>query len=191
MKFLFFLLNVGLVLTASVVINDFLSGRKRRYHTRRIHRDVIKSKKPLIGDSMGHTPPYTHRHSGKNTPPGNLPAPPRFQLPRILCFPSLADLVNLPEEPIKEEEEDEEEDGADEDMEEDDRVVEYKERGVGPRPLEAGVRSRVERSPSPWSESDEMDYDLELKMISTPSPKKSKKMTMYADELEGHLKNIR
>lgn len=138
---------------------------KRRYHTRRIHRDVIKSKKPLIGDSMGHTPPYTHRHS--------------------------ADLVNLPEEPIKEEEEDEEEDGADEDMEEDDRVVEYKERGNGARPLEAGLRGRVERSPSPWSESDEMDYDFELKMISTPSPKKSKKMTMYADELEGHLKNIR
>uniref|UniRef100_A0A3Q4HYM4 Nuclear cap-binding protein subunit 3 n=1 Tax=Neolamprologus brichardi TaxID=32507 RepID=A0A3Q4HYM4_NEOBR len=37
---------------------------KRRYHNRRIQRDVIKSKKPLIGDSMGHTPPYTHRHSG-------------------------------------------------------------------------------------------------------------------------------
>uniref|UniRef100_A0A1A8PSZ3 Signal recognition particle receptor (Docking protein) n=1 Tax=Nothobranchius rachovii TaxID=451742 RepID=A0A1A8PSZ3_9TELE len=55
---------------------------KRRYHNRRIQRDVIKSKKPLIGDSMGHTPPYTHRHS--------------------------ADLVNLPEEPIKEEEEEEE-----------------------------------------------------------------------------------
>ncbi|XP_047235892.1 nuclear cap-binding protein subunit 3 isoform X1 [Girardinichthys multiradiatus] len=139
---------------------------KRRYHNRRIQRDVIKSKKPLIGDSMGHTPPYTHRHS--------------------------ADLVNLPEEPIKEEEEeDEEEDEADEDMDSDDRVVEYKERAGGSRPLGAGLRSRAERSPSPWSESDEMDYDLELKMISTPSPKKSKKMTMYADEIEGHLKNIR
>ncbi|MED6295070.1 Nuclear cap-binding protein subunit 3 [Characodon lateralis] len=139
---------------------------KRRYHNRRIQRDVIKSKKPLIGDSMGHTPPYTHRHS--------------------------ADLVNLPEEPIKEEEEeDEEEDEADEDMDSDDRVVEYKERAGGSRPPGAGLRSRVERSPSPWSESDEMDYDLELKMISTPSPKKSKKMTMYADEIEGHLKNIR
>uniref|UniRef100_A0A3Q2QAP5 Nuclear cap-binding protein subunit 3 n=1 Tax=Fundulus heteroclitus TaxID=8078 RepID=A0A3Q2QAP5_FUNHE len=140
---------------------------KRRFHTRRIQRDVIKSKKPLIGDSMGHTPPYTHRHS--------------------------ADLVNLPEEPIKEEEEEDEEedDEADEDMEEDDRVVEYKEKGGGPRPLGAGLRARMERSPSPWSESDEMDYDLELKMISTPSPKKSKKMTMYADEIEGHLKNIR
>ncbi|XP_045896733.1 nuclear cap-binding protein subunit 3 [Micropterus dolomieu] len=136
---------------------------KRRYHNRRIQRDVIKSKKPLIGDSMGHTPPYTHRHS--------------------------ADLVNLPEEPIKEEEEEEDED---EDMEEDDRVVEYKERGDrGPRALGAGLHSRVERSPSPWSESDEMDYDLELKMISTPSPKKSKKMTMYADELDTHLKSIR
>ncbi|XP_030009813.1 nuclear cap-binding protein subunit 3 isoform X1 [Sphaeramia orbicularis] len=140
---------------------------KRRYHNRRIQRDVIKSKKPLIGDSMGHTPPYTHRHS--------------------------ADLVNLPEEPIKEEEEEEEEDG-DEDMDSDDRVVEYRERGDrggSSRSLGAGLQSRVERSPSPWSESDEMDYDLELKMISTPSPKKSKKMTMYADELEGHLKSIR
>ncbi|XP_059207144.1 nuclear cap-binding protein subunit 3 [Centropristis striata] len=147
---------------------------KRRYHNRRIQRDVIKSKKPLIGDNMGHTPPYTHRHS--------------------------ADLVNLPEEPIKEEEEEEEEeDYSDEDMDSDDRVVEYKERaekergekGGSSRSLGAGLRSRVERSPSPWSESDEMDYDLELKMISTPSPKKSKKMTMYADELDTHLKSIR
>ncbi|RVE63336.1 hypothetical protein OJAV_G00135260 [Oryzias javanicus] len=141
---------------------------KRRYHNRRIQRDVIKSKKPLIGDSMGHTPPYTHRHS--------------------------ADLVNLPEEPIKEEEEEEEEeeeDGSDEDMDSDDRVVEFKEKGGGSRPAGAGLRSRAERSPSPWSESDEMDYDLELKMISTPSPKKSKKMTMYADEVESHLKSIR
>uniref|UniRef100_A0A3Q1B167 Nuclear cap-binding protein subunit 3 n=1 Tax=Amphiprion ocellaris TaxID=80972 RepID=A0A3Q1B167_AMPOC len=141
---------------------------KRRYHNRRIQRDVIKSKKPLIGDSMGHTPPYTHRHS--------------------------ADLVNLPEEPIKEEEEEEEEEDGDEDMDSDDRVVEYKERGErgsSSRSLGAGLRSRAERSPSPWSESDEMDYDLELKMISTPSPKKSKKMTMYADELDTHLKSIR
>ncbi|XP_061658912.1 nuclear cap-binding protein subunit 3 [Syngnathoides biaculeatus] len=144
---------------------------KRRFHSRRIQRDVIKSKKPLIGDSMGHTPPYTHRHS--------------------------ADLVNLPEEPIKEEEEEEEEeeDYGDEDMDSDDRVVEFKEKGdkgaVSSRPPPMGPRSRGERSPSPWSESDEMDYDLELKMISTPSPKKSKKMTMYADELESQLKSIR
>ncbi|KAM9348608.1 nuclear cap-binding protein subunit 3 [Symphorus nematophorus] len=159
---------------------------KRRYHNRRIQRDVIKSKKPLIGDSMGHTPPYTHRHS--------------------------ADLVNLPEEPIKEEEEEEEEEeDGDEDMDSDDRVVEYRERGGGGGggggdrergggergggssrgALGAGLHSRAERSPSPWSESDEMDYDLELKMISTPSPKKSKKMTMYADELDSHLKSIR
>ncbi|TDH05356.1 hypothetical protein EPR50_G00142850 [Perca flavescens] len=145
---------------------------KRRFHNRRIQRDVIKTKKPLIGDNLGHTPPYTHRHS--------------------------ADLVNLPEEPIKEEEEEEEEDEAegDEDMEEDDRVVEYKERaekerGGGVRALGAGLRGRAERSPSHWSESDEMDYDLELKMISTPSPKKTKKMTMYADELDTQLKSIR
>ncbi|XP_003970824.1 nuclear cap-binding protein subunit 3 [Takifugu rubripes] len=141
---------------------------KRRYHNRRIQRDVIKSRKPLIGDSMGHTPPYTHRHS--------------------------ADLVNLPEEPIKEEEEEEEVVDGDEDMDSDDRVVEYRERGEkggSSRPPGAALRSRVERSPSPWSESDEMDYDLELKMISTPSPKKSKKMTMYADEVESQLKSIR
>ncbi|KAM9780862.1 nuclear cap-binding protein subunit 3 [Syngnathus typhle] len=141
---------------------------KRRFHNRRGQRDG-KSKKPLIGDSMGHTPPYTHRHS--------------------------ADLVNLPEEPIKEEEEEDEEDYGDEDMDSDDRVVEFKEKGnkVAPssRPQLTGPRSRLQRSPSPWSESDEMDYDLELKMISTPSPKKSKKMTMYADELEGELKSIR
>ncbi|XP_077361574.1 nuclear cap-binding protein subunit 3 isoform X2 [Festucalex cinctus] len=144
---------------------------KRRFHNRRIQRDVIKSKKPLIGDSMGHTPPYTHRHS--------------------------ADLVNLPEEPIKEEEEEDEEedDYADEDMDSDERVVEFKEKGGDkssrPSSAAAETRRRPARSPSPWSESDEMDYDLELKMISTPSPKKSKKMTMYADELEGQLRSIR
>lgn len=139
---------------------------KRRYHTRRIQRDILKTKKPLIGDSMGHTPPYTHRHS--------------------------ADLVNLPEEPIEEEEE-EEEDGE-EDMDADDRVVEYKDRGDrerGPRLGEGGLRSRL-GGPSPASsDSDEMDYDLELKMISTPSPKKSMKMTMYADEVETNLRSLR
>ncbi|XP_046876196.1 nuclear cap-binding protein subunit 3 [Hypomesus transpacificus] len=153
---------------------------KRRFHTRRIHRDVIKTKKPLIGDSLGHTPPYTHRHS--------------------------ADLVNLPEEPIEEEEEEEDDDGGEEDMDSDDRVVEYREKGVrvggpaGVRVGEAaggrgggsgGMRSRGARSPSPSSDSDEMDYDLELKMISTPSPKKSMKMTMYADEVETNLKSLR
>ncbi|KAF4098408.1 nuclear cap-binding protein subunit 3 [Onychostoma macrolepis] len=140
---------------------------KRRYHTRRIQRDVLKTKKSLIGDSMGHTPPYTHRHS--------------------------ADLVNLPEEPIEEEEEEEEEDGE-EDMDADDRVVEYKDRGDrerGPRLGEGGLRSRL-GGPSPASsDSDEMDYDLELKMISTPSPKKSMKMTMYADEVETNLRSLR
>lgn len=105
-----------------------------------------------------------------------------------------ADLVNLPEEPIKEEEEEDEEDDGDEDMDSDDRVVEYRERGErggGSRPPASRLHSQAERPPSPWSESDEMDYDLELKMISTPSPKKSKKMTMYADELDTHLKSIR
>ncbi|KAF7697158.1 nuclear cap-binding protein subunit 3 isoform X1 [Silurus meridionalis] len=136
---------------------------KRRYHTRRIQRDVLKTKKPLIGDSMGHTPPYTHRHS--------------------------ADLVNLPEEPIEEEEE-EEEDGE-EDMDADDRIVEYKDRERGSQLGEGGLRSRLGGSFSESSDSDEMDYDLELKMISTPSPKKSMKMTMYADEVESNLKTIR
>ncbi|XP_062867261.1 nuclear cap-binding protein subunit 3 [Trichomycterus rosablanca] len=139
---------------------------KRRYHTKRIQRDVIKTKKSLIGDSMGHTPPYTHRHS--------------------------ADLVNLPEEPIEEEEE-EEEDGE-EDMDADDRVVEYRDRGErerGSQQREGGVHSRLGGSFSASSDSDEMDYDLELKMISTPSPKKSMKMTMYADEVESNLKSIR
>lgn len=105
-----------------------------------------------------------------------------------------ADLVNLPEEPIKEEEEEEDDEFGDEDMDSDDRVVEYRERaerGGASRLSGTGVHNRVGRSPSPWSESDEMDYDLELKMISTPSPKKSKKMTMYADELEIQLKSIR
>ncbi|KAB5548849.1 hypothetical protein PHYPO_G00060370 [Pangasianodon hypophthalmus] len=136
---------------------------KRRYHTRRIQRDVLKTKKSLIGDSMGHTPPYTHRHS--------------------------ADLVNLPEEPIEEEEE-EEEDGE-EDMDADDRVVEYRDRERGSQLGEGGLRSRLGGSFSQSSDSDEMDYDLELKMISTPSPKKSMKMTMYADEVENNLKTIR
>ncbi|KAJ8343067.1 hypothetical protein SKAU_G00329950 [Synaphobranchus kaupii] len=153
---------------------------KRRYHTRRIQRDVLKTKKPLIGDSMGHTPPYTHRHS---------------------------DLVNLPEEPIEEEEEEDEEEG--EDMDSEDRVVEYREeREKGDkdkdrerdrdrhRERDGGLRSsagslRRRGSTSASSDSDEMDYDLELKMISTPSPKKSKKMTMYADEVESNLKTIR
>nr|XP_028563894.1 nuclear cap-binding protein subunit 3 [Podarcis muralis] len=134
---------------------------KRRYHSRRLHRDVIK-KRTLIGDDVGLTPPYKHRHSG---------------------------LVNVPEEPIEEEEE--EEDDDDQDMDEDDRVVvEYRDE------LQAFKQSR-ERSASrrssaaSESDSDEMDYDLELKMISTPSPKKSMKMTMYADEVESQLKSIR
>ena len=109
-----------------------------------------------------------------------------------------ADLVNLPEEPIKEEEEEEEEDLAgEEDMDSDDRVVEYRDRTGGRAGPAAGggVRARIgicRGSPTAGSsDSDEMDYDLELKMISTPSPKKSMKMTMYADELETKLKTIR
>lgn len=73
-------------------------------------------------------------------------------------------------------------------MDEDDRVVvEYRDE------LQAFKRERegARRSAASTSDSDEMDYDLELKMISTPSPKKSMKMTMYADEVESQLKTIR
>lgn len=108
----------------------------------------------------------------------------------MFLFLITADLVNLPEEPIEEEEEEEEEDGE-EDMDADDRVVEYKDRERGAQLGEGGLRSRLGGSFSGSSDSDEMDYDLELKMISTPSPKKSMKMTMYADEVENNLKTIR
>ncbi|XP_066466826.1 nuclear cap-binding protein subunit 3 isoform X2 [Tiliqua scincoides] len=133
---------------------------KRRYHSRRLHRDVIK-KQTLIGDDVGLAPSYKHRHSG---------------------------LVNVPEEPIEEEEE---EGDDDQDMDEDDRVVvEYRDELQAFRQSrERGVLQRS--SASDASDSDEMDYDLELKMISTPSPKKSMKMTMYADEVESQLKSIR
>lgn len=112
---------------------------------------------------------------------------------QLSSFTFLADLVNLPEEPIEEEEEEEEEDGE-EDMDADDRVVEYKDRGDrerGPRLGEGGLRSRLGGLSPASSDSDEMDYDLELKMISTPSPKKSMKMTMYADEVETNLRSLR
>lgn len=100
--------------------------------------------------------------------------------------------MNLPEEPIEEEEEEEED--REEDMDADDRVVEYRDRGDKERGLrigEGGLRSRLGGSSSASSDSDEMDYDLELKMISTPSPKKSMKMTMYADEVESNLRSLR
>ncbi|XP_054858085.1 nuclear cap-binding protein subunit 3 [Eublepharis macularius] len=137
---------------------------KRRYHSRRLHRDVIK-KRTLIGDDVGLTPPYKHRHSG---------------------------LVNVPEEPIEEEEEEEEEedDNDDQDMDEDDRVVvEYRDELQAFK--QSRERSAARGSSASESDSDEMDYDLELKMISTPSPKKTMKMTMYADAVESQLKSIR
>ncbi|XP_048375288.1 nuclear cap-binding protein subunit 3 isoform X2 [Sphaerodactylus townsendi] len=137
---------------------------KRRYHSRRVHRDVIK-KRTLIGDDVGLASPYKHRHSG---------------------------LVNVPEEPIEEEEEEEEEedDNDDQDMDEDDRVVvEYRDELQAFK--QSRERSAARRSSASESDSDEMDYDLELKMISTPSPKKTMKMTMYADAVESQLKSIR
>nr|XP_045015615.1 nuclear cap-binding protein subunit 3 isoform X1 [Jaculus jaculus] len=139
---------------------------KRRYHSRRIQRDVIK-KRALIGDDVGLTS-YKHRHSGS------------------CLLSSWERLVNVPEEPIEEEEEEEE----DQDMDADDRVVvEYHEEL--PAFKQIRERSTSRRSSASSSDSDEMDYDLELKMISTPSPKKSMKMTMYADEVESQLKSIR
>ncbi|XP_067866909.1 nuclear cap-binding protein subunit 3 [Heterodontus francisci] len=124
---------------------------KRRYHARRIQRDILK-KKSFLPDDVGLTSHYKHHHSG---------------------------LGNVPEEPIQEEDEDEDE--TEQDMEEDDRVV-----------VEYRNESRTGGHFSPRdSDSDEMDYDLELKMISMPSPKKSLKMTMYADEVEARLKTIR
>nr|XP_060612810.1 nuclear cap-binding protein subunit 3 [Anolis sagrei ordinatus] len=147
---------------------------KRRYHSRRLHRDVVK-KRALLGDEdVGRTPPYKHHRSG---------------------------LVNVPEE-----EEEEEED--EQDMEEEEGggggrvVVEYRDElqafrrarersGVPRRPSATIATASSSSSSSSGSDSDEMDYDLELKMISTPSPKKSLKMTMYADEVESQLKSIR
>ncbi|XP_042194795.1 nuclear cap-binding protein subunit 3 [Callorhinchus milii] len=127
---------------------------KRRYHARRIQRDVLKKKSFSDDDDEALESGYKHRHSG---------------------------LGNVPEEPIQEEDEDEDE----QDMEADDRVVvEYRDEA---RP---GCYASSRDSDSD-SDSDEMDYDLELKMISMPSPKKSLKMTMYADEVEAQLKNIR
>ncbi|XP_032254974.1 nuclear cap-binding protein subunit 3 isoform X1 [Phoca vitulina] len=141
---------------------------KRRYHSRRIQRDVIK-KRALIGDDVGLTS-YKHRHSGS------------------CLLSSWERLVNVPEEPIEEEEEEEAEE--DQDMDADDRVVvEYHEEL--PALKQPRERSTSGQSSASSSDSDEMDYDLELKMISTPSPKKSMKMTMYADEVESQLKNIR
>ncbi|XP_048413408.2 nuclear cap-binding protein subunit 3 isoform X2 [Stegostoma tigrinum] len=124
---------------------------KRRYHARRIQRDILK-RKSFLPDDVGLTSRYKHHHSG---------------------------LGNVPEEPIQEE--DEEEDDTEQEMEADDRVVvEYRNEG----------HTGGHFSPR-GSDSDEMDYDLELKMISMPSPKKSLKMTMYADEVEARLKTIR
>ncbi|XP_051891421.1 nuclear cap-binding protein subunit 3 [Pristis pectinata] len=123
---------------------------KRRYHARRIQRDILK-RKSFLPDDVGLASHYKHHRSG---------------------------LGNVPEEPIQEEDE---EDEAEQDMEADDRVV-----------VEYRNESRTGGHFSPrGSDSDEMDYDLELKMISMPSPKKSLKMTMYADEVEARLKTIR
>ncbi|XP_072909111.1 nuclear cap-binding protein subunit 3 isoform X3 [Hemitrygon akajei] len=123
---------------------------KRRYHARRIQRDILK-RKSFLPDDVGLASHYKHHHTG---------------------------LGNVPEEPIQEEDE---EDEAEQDMEADDRVVvEYRN----------DSRNSGHWSPR-GSDSDEMDYDLELKMISMPSPKKSLKMTMYADEVEAQLKTIR
>ena len=112
---------------------------KRRYHSRRIQRDVIK-KRALIGDDVGLTS-YKHRHSG---------------------------LVNVPEEPIEEEEEEEEEE-EDQDMDADDRVVvEYHEELPGlKQPRERSLSRRSSASSSDSDEMD-YDLELKMISTPSP-----------------------
>ncbi|XP_064250967.1 nuclear cap-binding protein subunit 3 isoform X1 [Passer domesticus] len=110
---------------------------KRRYHSRRIHRDVIK-KRTLIGDDVGLTPPYKHRHSG---------------------------LVNVPEEPIEEEEEEEEDQDMDED---DRVVVEYRDELQAFRQSrERGAARRPSASASDSDEMD-YDLELKMISTPSP-----------------------
>ncbi|RLV89146.1 hypothetical protein DV515_00015037 [Chloebia gouldiae] len=111
---------------------------KRRYHSRRIHRDVIK-KRTLIGDDVGLTPPYKHRHSG---------------------------LVNVPEEPIEEEEEEEEED---QDMDEDDRVVvEYRDELQAFRQARERSAARRSSASASDSDEMDYDLELKMISTPSP-----------------------
>ncbi|KAM9596568.1 nuclear cap-binding protein subunit 3 isoform 4-T4 [Trichechus inunguis] len=112
---------------------------KRRYHSRRIQRDVIK-KRALIGDDVGLTS-YKHRHSG---------------------------LVNVPEEPIEEEEEEEEEE-EDQDMDADDRVVvEYHEELPAVKPARERSASRRSSASSSDSDEMDYDLELKMISTPSP-----------------------
>ncbi|XP_026986500.1 nuclear cap-binding protein subunit 3 isoform X2 [Sagmatias obliquidens] len=112
---------------------------KRRYHSRRIQRDVIK-KRALIGDDVGLTS-YEHRHSG---------------------------LVNVPEEPIEEEEEEEEEE-ADQDMDADDRVVvEYHEELPALKQTRERSTSRRSSASSSDSDEMDYDLELKMISTPSP-----------------------
>uniref|UniRef100_A0A8C0E185 Nuclear cap-binding protein subunit 3 n=1 Tax=Balaenoptera musculus TaxID=9771 RepID=A0A8C0E185_BALMU len=112
---------------------------KRRYHSRRIQRDVIK-KRALIGDDVGLTS-YKHRHSG---------------------------LVNVPEEPIEEEEEEEEEE-EDQDMDADDRVVvEYHEELPALKQTRERSTSRRSSASSSDSDEMDYDLELKMISTPSP-----------------------
>ncbi|XP_058561214.1 nuclear cap-binding protein subunit 3 [Neofelis nebulosa] len=112
---------------------------KRRYHSRRIQRDVIK-KRALIGDDVGLTS-YKHRHSG---------------------------LVNVPEEPIEEEEEEEEEE-EDQDMDADDRVVvEYHEELPALKQTRERSTSRQSSASSSDSDEMDYDLELKMISTPSP-----------------------
>ncbi|XP_010609671.1 nuclear cap-binding protein subunit 3 isoform X2 [Fukomys damarensis] len=112
---------------------------KRRYHSRRIQRDVIK-KRALIGDDVGLTS-YKHRHSG---------------------------LVNVPEEPIEEEEEEEEEE-EDQDMDADDRVVvEYHEEFPALKQTRERSTSRRSSASSSDSDEMDYDLELKMISTPSP-----------------------
>ncbi|KAM8818266.1 nuclear cap-binding protein subunit 3 [Rhynchonycteris naso] len=112
---------------------------KRRYHSRRIQRDVIK-KRALIGDDVGLTS-YKHRHSG---------------------------LVNVPEEPIEEEEEEEEEE-EDQDMDADDRVVvEYREELPALKQSRERSASRQSSASGSDSDEMDYDLELKMISTPSP-----------------------
>ncbi|EHB05792.1 hypothetical protein GW7_14603 [Heterocephalus glaber] len=111
---------------------------KRRYHSRRIQRDVIK-KRALIGDDVGLTS-YKHRHSG---------------------------LVNVPEEPIEEEEEEEEEEDQDMDAD-DRVVVEYHEELPALKQTRERSASRRSSASSSDSDEMDYDLELKMISTPSP-----------------------
>ncbi|XP_027988833.1 nuclear cap-binding protein subunit 3 isoform X2 [Eptesicus fuscus] len=111
---------------------------KRRYHSRRIQRDVIK-KRAMIGDDVGLTS-YKHRHSG---------------------------LVNVPEEPIEEEEEEEEEEDQDMDAD-DRVVVEYHEELPALKQPRERSSSRRSSASSSDSDEMDYDLELKMISTPSP-----------------------